>query len=342
MPFRCREVRGRSPRSASRSRRRSPSRSLSRSLSRSPNRGRQPNRSPSRHSSCSPSQDHHRRRSPCRRRRSPTPHRHQVSHIMSFHPTIAYDEGQLYTDWAPDGQMSFHTTLQMVTKQGCKPLPVKVDPGADINTIPLTRYKTIFPQHFTRDGHLKKNALQSTASTWSPHDGQRKHFKGFFTVDIQHKTLPKLIPVSFYVFQDTTNPHLLLSYSPSVHLGIVEFKIPNEAKANAMVSSITNIRSNKKVSFKDPLCYSTPAEVISTMPALKKSILKWKTPKNKSFQDHHNTLQNHNTIDDDTAQIYTEYQSFQDHPTQLCALSLTPLTQAPSSSIFISPPRSWS
>ena len=159
---------------------------------------------------------------------------------MSFHPTTAYDEGQLYTDWAPDGHTSFHTTLQMVTKQGCKPLPVKVDPGADINTIPLTRYKTIFPQHFTKDGHLKKNALRSTASTWSPHDGQRKHFLGFFTVDIQHKTLPTLIPLSFYVFQDSTSPHLLLSYSASIHLGIVEFKIPNEAKTNAMVSSVMN------------------------------------------------------------------------------------------------------
>ena len=219
--FRCRELRGRSPRSASRSRRRS----SSRSLSRSPIRGRQTYRSPSRYSSRSPSQDHHRRRSPCRRRCSPAPHRHRVSHIMSFNPTTTCNEGQLYTDQEPDGQTSFHTTLQMVTKQGCKPLPVKVDPGADINTIPLTHYKTIFPQHFPKDGHLKKNVLRSTASTWSPHDGQRKHFLGFFTVDIQHKTLPKLIPLSFYIFQDTTNPHLLLSYSASVHLGIVEFKI---------------------------------------------------------------------------------------------------------------------
>ena len=110
---------------------------------------------------------------------------------------------------------------------------------------------------------------------------------------------------------------MLLSYSASVHLGIVEFKIPNEAKANAMVSSVTNTRLNKKVSFKDPLCSSTPAEVISTMPAPKKSILKWKTTENKPFQDNHNTLQNHNTTDDDTAQIYTEIQPFQDHPVQI-------------------------
>ena len=53
------------------------------------------------------------------------------------------------------------------------------------------------------------------------------------------------------------------------------------------------------------------------MPVLKKSILKRKTPKNKSFQDHHNTPHNHNTTDDDTAQIYAENQSFQDHPVQI-------------------------
>ena len=312
MPFRCREVRGRSPRSTSRSRR-STSRSSSRSLSRSPNRNRQTYRSSSRHSSRSPSQDHHRRRSPRRRRRSPTPHRHQVSHVISFHPTTTYDEGQLYTDRAPDGHTSFHTTLQMVTKQGCKPLPVKVDPGADINTIPLTRYKTIFPQHFTKDGHLKKNTLRSTASTWSPHDGQRKHFLGFFTIDIQHKTLPTLIPLSFYVFQDSTSPHLLLSYSASIHLGIVEFKIPNEAKTNATVSSVTNTRPNKTVSFKDPLSCSTPTEAISATPIPQKSILKRKTQKNKSFQDHHN----YNTTEDYTAQIHTEKQLFQDHPAQI-------------------------
>ena len=211
-PFRCRELRGRSPRSASRSRRRSSSRSLSRSQSRSPSRGRQMYRSASRHSSHSPSQDHHGRRSPHRRRHTLTPHRHQVSHIMSFNSTTACDEGQLYTDWAPDGQTSFHTTLQMVTKQGFKPLPVKVDPGADINTIPLTCYKTIFPQHFTKDGHLKKNVLRSTASPWSLHDGQKKHFLGFFTIDIQHKTLPKLTPLSFYIFQDTKNPTAATMY----------------------------------------------------------------------------------------------------------------------------------
>ena len=271
------EVKGRSPRSTSRSRRRSSSISLSRSQNRSPSRGRQTYRSSSRHSSHSPSQDHPRRRSLHRRRCTPTPHTHQVSHIMSFDPNTACHEGQLYTDWAPDGHILFCTTLQMVTKQGCKPLPVKVDPGADINTIPLTFYKTMFPQCSKKDGHLKKNVLGSTASTWSPHDGQKKHFLGFFTIDIKHKTLP----LSFFIFEDTTNPFLLLSYSTSIHLGIVEFKIPNEANANAIDGSVTNSLVNKKVSYKVPLCSSTPAKVIPTMPKPKKPILKQKRTKKK-------------------------------------------------------------
>ena len=236
---------------------------------------------------------------------------------MSFNPNTTCNEGLLYTDRAPDGQTLSIPPHQMVKKQGCKPLPVKVDSGADINTIPLTCYKTIFPQHFTKIGHLKKNVLRSTASTWSLHDGQKKKFLEFFTIDIQHKTLPKVIPLSFYIFEDTTNPSSLLSDSTSIHLGIVEFKIPNEASANAMVSSVTNTMVDKKVSYKVPLCSSTPAKVIPMTPEPKKLILKWKRTKNKSLQDHHNTLQSYNTTEDDTAQIHTENQSLQDHQVQI-------------------------
>ena len=84
-----------------------------------------------------------------------------------------------------------------------------------------------------------------------------------------------------------------------------------------MVSSVTNTPVNKKVSYKVPLCSSTSAELIPTMPKLKKPILKQKRTKNKSLQDHHNTMQNYNTTEDDIAQIYTENQSLQDHQVQI-------------------------
>ena len=75
----------------------------------------------------------------------------QIGHLMAKDPFILH--------------------IQLVTKHGCIYLPVKVDPGTDVNTIPLSHYKTLFPKHFTKDGHLKQIALRSTASTWSLHNG---------------------------------------------------------------------------------------------------------------------------------------------------------------------------
>ena len=110
------------------------SRPATRGSSRSPSRGRS-YRSPSR----SPHSKQY--RSPqcnSRKRRSPTPHIHQVSHITHILPRPYAAEGQLITDRASNGHTSFHTTLQMDTKQGAKSISVKVDPGAEVNTIPLS------------------------------------------------------------------------------------------------------------------------------------------------------------------------------------------------------------
>ena len=80
-------------------------------------------------------------------------------------------------DVVSDGQTSFHTTLQMVTttlqmvtKQGSKSLPVKVNPSADMNTRPLTKYRRLFPAHFTKAGNLKQKVLHPTRHTWIAHD----------------------------------------------------------------------------------------------------------------------------------------------------------------------------
>ena len=196
-------------------------------------------------------------------------------HTGTRSTTSSFDsnnEGQHYTDKAPDGQRSFHTTLQLVTEQGCKSLPVKVDPEADFNTIPLSCYRTLFPNHFTSQGHLKKNTFRSTASTWSPHDGRIQQFLGYFTIDVQHKTTPKFIPLSFYIFEDSTRPFTLISYPASIHLGIVEFKVPNEATSHAMVNSITNNPDSKHVSFSSPLHSITPTKKMPTKKTPKKSL----------------------------------------------------------------------
>ena len=262
-----------SSRGRSRRSRRSTTRSVSPGQYRLQSSGRQPYRSPSKHrgrsssNSRSPLQDHHNRnslqdhhntrRSPRHNRCSPTPYRYKVSHFTLFQDHSPTDESQLYTDKAPDGHRAFHTTLQLVTRQGPKPLSVKVNPEADASIIPLSRYRSLFPYHFHSNGTLKSRSLRKTNTTWSAHDDTTHNFIGFFTIDVQHKTKPDVIPISFYVFKDSTRPSTLLSYVASVHLGIIEFKVPNEARSH----SIDSINSKKKkISFSTPLCYSTPSK----------------------------------------------------------------------------------
>ena len=122
------------------------------------------------------------------------------------------NEGQLYIDGAQDGHRAFHATLHVVTIQGCKPLPVMVDARADVNTIPLNRYRALFPNHFTPNGSLKPTTLRGAYCTWSLHDGETQLFLGYFTSEIQQNTQPDIIPITCYVFKDSQDP---TPYSPT-------------------------------------------------------------------------------------------------------------------------------
>ena len=172
------------------------SRPATRGNSRSPNRGRS-YRSPSRSPHCK------QYRSPqhnSRKRRSPTSHIHQVSHITHILPRPYAAEGQFIRDRASDGHTSFHTTLQVDTKQGAKSITVKVDPGAEVNTIPFSQYRKLFKKNFTKAGNIKKNVLHPTSHLWSSHDSKPQQFLGYFITNIHHKTISNTLPVGFYIF----------------------------------------------------------------------------------------------------------------------------------------------
>ena len=67
----------------------------------------------------------------------------------------------------------------MITKQGSKSIPVKVDPDIDINTIPLSKYRKLFPAHFAKAGNLKQKSLHPTRHTQTAHNTPQQ-FLGFF------------------------------------------------------------------------------------------------------------------------------------------------------------------
>ena len=75
-------------------------------------------------------------------------------------------------------------------------------------------------------------------------------FIGYFIIYIHHKTLPFIRQLRFYLFEETTSPPILLLYPASERLGIIEFKVPNEAPTTATIDTIS---TEKKVTFSKPL-----------------------------------------------------------------------------------------
>ena len=77
-----------------------------------------------------------------RHKGSPTPYRHEVSHISLSSPHPNKTEGRLLTDTASDGHTRFNTTLQIITKQSIKLITVKVDPGTDVKPYSFSTIKS--------------------------------------------------------------------------------------------------------------------------------------------------------------------------------------------------------
>ena len=140
-------------------------------------------------------------------------------------------------------------------------MTIKIDPGAQVNTIPLSKYCTLFPNKLNKSRFPKPDALLPTAHTWMSHDGLPKPFLGHFVAEVMYANEPRSYPTHFYMFKDATSPHILLSYATSERLVIITFNVPNLAATsqidNVAVSTPLPNRSTRKtaktVTFWDPL-----------------------------------------------------------------------------------------
>ena len=87
-------------------------------------------------------------------KRHSTPHRYFQDSIdvipADSITTGSRAEGKLFMERASDGQVAFYTCLDMPARSGTKTMVVKMDPGAQVNTIPLSRYCTLFPNHLNK------------------------------------------------------------------------------------------------------------------------------------------------------------------------------------------------
>ena len=149
---------------------------------------------------------------------------------------------------------------------------VKIDPGTQVNTIPLSRYFTLYPHKLTKSRFPKTKSLMPTHHTWISHDGSPKPFLGHFIVEDAHAKESSIYPIRFYVFEDATNPHILLSYATLERLGIVSFQVPNLVTTHSL-DQVTihktpsgKRKTTKQVTFQDPISETVGSHTCSNPP----------------------------------------------------------------------------
>ena len=114
---------------------------------------------------------------------------------------------------------------------------IKIDPCAQVNTIPLSHYRKLFPTSSKLATKTKEPYnLQTTPE--SVKMVTLFLFLTKFVIDVCHTFQPVTYPTHFYVFKDATSPLILLSHAASDWLGILKFKEPNEAAATLLSHSI--------------------------------------------------------------------------------------------------------
>ena len=90
---------------------------------------------------------------------------------------------------------------------------VKIDPGAQVNMIPLSRYWKLFPHKISESRHPKPGTLIPTSHSWISHDGKPKPFQGHFIAKVNHTTLPRSYPTHFCVHRCPFSSYPALLYN---------------------------------------------------------------------------------------------------------------------------------
>ena len=106
----------------------------------------------------------------------------------------------------PMGRLHSIPAFSSLSHNGMKGMTVKIDPGAQVNTIPMSKYHLLFPKKLTKSKFPKAKALLPTSHTWISPDDSPKPFLGHFITEVMHASEPRLYPTCFYVFEDATSP----------------------------------------------------------------------------------------------------------------------------------------
>ena len=101
-------------------------------------------------------------------------------------------------------QYILHFKLDMPS--GTTSMKVKSILGAQVNTIPLNKFKRVDHHMLGSQGKPKK-VITPIEKTWISHEGLPKQFLGQFLLNIYHVPKTHSYLTCFYTITDTMSPH---------------------------------------------------------------------------------------------------------------------------------------
>ena len=152
---------------------------------------------------------------------------------------------KVYTDTDSDGKTEIITDIYVNFQGKALEMEVKVDPGAETNCIPLSHFRSLFPELCNSEGQPQKGALTPSLAQFEAYNGGVMKAHRWFVLPTQDITrVKKFHPVRYYVL-DREEAKILISHATASWLGLVEVKCKNKAsKVKRQVATVTRKHSD--------------------------------------------------------------------------------------------------
>ena len=149
------------------------------------------------------------------------------------------NKGKAYTDTDTDGETEIITDITCKFKGKLIAMEVKADPGSEINCIPLSHFRCLFPQLCREDDNPQENALELTLAQFEAYDGGILQNHGWIILPTQDIRENKFHPVRYYVVT-REEARILISHAAATWLGLMKVLCPNKVpKIKRQVASVS-------------------------------------------------------------------------------------------------------
>ena len=150
------------------------------------------------------------------------------------------NQGKAYTDTDSDGKTEIITDITCKFKGKLIAMEVKVDPGSQTNSIPLSHFRHLFPQLCSKDGIPMENTLEPTLAQFEAYDGGILTSHGWIVLPTQDiRDTKKFHPVRYYVVTKK-EARILISHATATWLGLVKVLCPNKVpRIKRQVASVS-------------------------------------------------------------------------------------------------------